>query len=281
MKRFIKLITTSILTLSLVACSNNQATTDNEQPGGKPAVLSIIATANPHEIILNEVAPILLEEYNIKLDITVTDDYYIPNELVSNGEVDVNFFQHVPFFSNEKETNNYAISNILGVHIEPFGFYSKRISNIEDLPDNATIVVSNSVADNGRILSILQKAGILTLNDGVDAITATLNDIKDNPKNLQFVEVKPELLYTAYEEDQGDLVAINGNYAIQGGLKPAQDAVLLEQADQDNPYVNIIVCQEGKENDERIQALVEVLKSDAIKEFIKNNWSDGSVIPAN
>jgi D-methionine transport system substrate-binding protein len=283
MKNIIKKLAAGTVALTLAACSSAStaaASTAAASASAAPEKLTVIATANPHAVILEEAKPILLEKYNIDLEITVTDDYYTPNEAVSNGDADANYFQHVPFFDNEKATNGYKISNVGGVHIEPFGFYSKTIKNIDDLPDNATIVISNSVADNGRILSILQKAGLITIKDGVETINATLSDIQDNPKNLQFKEVKPELLATAYENGEGDLVAINGNYAIQAGLKPSTDAVLLESATQDNPYVNIVVCQEGHENDYKIKSLVEVLQSDEIKNFITTNWSDGSVIPA-
>ncbi|MEG0563091.1 MetQ/NlpA family ABC transporter substrate-binding protein, partial [Anaerorhabdus sp.] len=208
------------------------------------------------------------------------DDYYIFNKALNDGEVDANYFQHVPFFDGEVEANGYKIVNAAGIHIEPFGFYSKTIKTIEEIQDGATIIISNSVADHGRILSILAKAGVITLADGVDAQTATVEDITENTKNLKFQEVKPELLTTVFEQGEGDLVAINGNYAIQAGLNPTKDAVILEQADATNPYVNIVAVQEGRENDPAIKTLIEVLKSDEVKQFILDTYSDGSVIPA-
>ena len=236
---------------------------------------------NTHEVILNEAKPILLEKYNVELDIIETEDYYTPNRAVSDGDADANYFQHVPFFDNEKSENGYAISNVAGIHIEPFGFYSNKYDSLEDLPDGAHIITSNSVADHGRVLEILAKEGLITLADGVTSLTATKEDIIDNPHNYDFsIEVNPEQLTNALEDAQADLVAINGNYAIGAGLKPSEDALLLEQADQDNPYVNIVAVQEGHENDAKIQALVEVLQSDEIRSFIESTWSDGSVIPA-
>lgn len=273
MKRFSKVLIGLGIITCLVGCGATSKSDDS--------TLKVVATANPHAIILEEVKLLLKDKYNITLEVSVVDDYYIPNKSVSDGDADANYFQHVPFFDDEKEKNGYKISNVAGIHIEPFGFYSKTLKNINDLKDGATIIISNSVADNGRILSILEKAGILTLKSGANPISATLNDIDSNPKNIVFKEVKPELLVTAYEQEEGDLVAINGNYAIQAGLQPSKDAVLLEQADQTNPYVNIVACQEGHENDEKIKALVEVLQSEEIKAFIKSTWSDGSVTPAN
>ncbi|MEG1463264.1 MAG: MetQ/NlpA family ABC transporter substrate-binding protein, partial [Anaerorhabdus sp.] len=173
-------------------------------------------------------------------------------------EVDANYFQHLPFFNGEVEANGYKIVNAGGIHIEPFGFYSKTIKSVDELKDGATVIISNSVADHGRILSILEKAGVITLKDGADALNATVEDIVDNPKNLKFQEVKPELLTTVFEQGEGDLVAINGNYAIQAGLNPTKDAVILEQADATNPYVNIVAVKEGNESNPAIKTLIEV-----------------------
>ena len=286
-KKISSVVTSGILALSLAACGSSSsaaataAASTEAAAAAEPQTLSVIATANPHEVILNAAAPILLEKYNIKLDIIETEDYYTPNRAVNDGDADANFFQHVPFFDNEVAENGYDLVNVCGVEIEPFGFYSKKYKSLDELPDGAHIVTSNSVADHGRILSILAKAGLITLKDGVDELTATKEDIVDNPHNYDFsIEVNPEQLTNTLDDDQADLVAINGNYAIAAGLKPSQDALLLEQADSSNPYVNILVTRTDLKDDPRIQALAEVLKSDEIKNFITTTWSDGSVIPA-
>lgn len=291
-KKISSVVTSGILALSLAACGSSssaaataaastEAAAAASTAAAEPQTLSVIATANPHEVILNAAAPILLEKYNIKLDIIETEDYYTPNRAVNDGDADANFFQHVPFFDNEVAENGYDLVNVAGVEIEPFGFYSKKYKSLDELPDGAHIVTSNSVADHGRILSILAKAGLITLKDGVDELTATKEDIVDNPHNYDFsIEVNPEQLTNTLDDDQADLVAINGNYAIAAGLKPSTDALLLEQADSTNPYVNILVARSDLKDDPRIQALAEVLKSDEIKNFITSTWSDGSVIPA-
>ncbi len=270
MKKLVKTLLASLLALSLAACG-----------GGKEdeKTIHVVATLDPHSKVL-EFAKEQLKEDGWDLKITVVDDYYIPNKSVDNGEADANYFQHIPFFDGEVKDNGYKIVNAAGIHIEPFGFYSKSISTLDELKDGDKVVISNSVADHGRILSILAKAGVITLKDGVSALEATTEDIASNPKNLQFYEIKPELLTVAYENKEGALVAINGNYAIQGGLNPTKDAVLLEQADATNPYVNIVACRAGEENSEKIQALVKVLKSDEVKQFILSTYADGSVIPA-
>ena len=207
-------------------------------------------------------------------------DYYIPNRSVNDGEADANYFQHIPFFEAEVKNNGYKLVNVAGVHIEPFGFYSNEIKSIDELKDGSTIVISNSVADHGRILNILAANNLIEIKDGVNAVDATINDIAKNPKNLKFVEVKPELLTLALANNEGSLVAINGNYAIGYGLNPTKDAIILEKGDSSNPYVNILAAREDNAESDKIKALVEVLKSDEIKNFILEHYSDGSVIPA-
>ena len=278
-KKFAAILSSALLALGLAACGSSSGTSASSKSGTEK--LTVIATANPHEIILNQAKPILLEKYNVELEIIETEDYYTPNRAVSDGDADANFFQHVPFFENEKKENGYKIANVAGIHIEPFGFYSKKYKSVSELPDGAHIIMSNSVADHGRVLEILAKEGLITLRDNVDSLSATKNDIVENPHSFDFsIEVNPEQLTNALDDAKADLVAINGNYAIGAGLKPSSDALILEQADQTNPYVNIVAVQEGHENDAKIRALVEVLQSDEIRKFIETNWSDGSVIPA-
>ena len=273
MKKLVKLLLAGLLTLGLGACGNGGSTDADDK------TIHVVATLDPHSKVL-EFAKDILAKDGWDLKITVVDDYYIPNKSVDGGDADANYFQHVPFFKGEVEANGYKLANAAGIHIEPFGFYSQTISTLDELKDGAKVVISNSVADHGRILSILAKANVITLKDGVDALNATTADIVNNPKNLEFVEVKPELLVLSYQNKEGDLVAINGNYAIQGGLNPTEDAVLLEQADATNPYVNIVACREGEENSDKIKALVEVLKSEEVRNFITTTYADGSVIPA-
>ena len=273
MKKLVKLLVAGLLTLGLGACGGK---------GTDDKTITVIATPNPHAQIL-EYAKDILAEDGWELDIMVVEDYYMPNRAINAGEADANYFQHVPFFDGEVKEHGYKIANAAGIHIEPFGFYSKTVTSLDKLPDGAKVILSNSVADHGRILSILEKAGLITLKEGVDAMNATIEDIVDNPKNLDIShenEIDPALLTKAYENNEGDLVAINGNYAIAAGLNPTEDAVLLEQADATNPYVNIVACREGEENSDKIKALVEVLKSEEVRNFITTTYADGSVIPA-
>lgn len=263
-----KLLLALTVLLLVVGCGSKQ-TDDN--------TIRVAATLDPHAKILEYVKP-ALKEQGYDLEITVLDDYYIFNESLNSNEVDANYFQHIPFFNNEIEKNGYEIVNAGGVHIEPFGIYSKTISNVEDIPNEAEIIISNSISDYGRILAMLQDAGLIKLKEGTNIIDATLDDIAENYKNLQFIEIKPELLTIAFENNEGDLVAINGNYAIADGLNPLNDSLILESATSDNPYVNIVAVQKGHENDPKIVALLAALKSDDTKQFITDTYQ-GAVIP--
>lgn len=278
MKKITKLLLVAALALGLTACSSKKGS-ESEGSSTDDNKLVVSATLDPHAKILEEAKTILAEDYDIDLEIKVLDDYYIFNKALDAGEVDANYFQHRPFFDDSVESNGYKIVEAAAIHLEPFGFYSKSISSKDELKEGAKIVISNSVADHGRILAILDDADIIELKDGVDSLNATVADIEENPLNLEFVEIKPELLSTAYENGEGDMVAINGNYALQAGLNPTKDAVILEEADDDNPYINIVAIQEGHEDDEKIKALIEVLKSEKIKNFILETYQ-GSVIPA-
>ena len=271
MKKLFTGIISLLLAITLTACGGSGERDKN--------TLLVAATSKPDGDILTEAKSILKDEYNIDLEIKILDDYYIINKSLNNGDVDANFFQHIPFFENDIEENDYNLVNAGGVHIEPFGFYSKQIKDLKELKKNDVIVISNSVADHGRVLAILEEAGVIELDSKVKVQNATIEDIKSNPLNLQFKEIKPEILTSAYENNEGALVAINGNYAIDAGLNPTKDAIILESADESNPYVNIVACKKGHEKDEKIKALVKVLKSDKIKKFITDTYNDGSVIP--
>lgn len=271
MKKLLTLIISTILILGLASC--NQNSIDDE------STIYVVATAVPHAEILEQARP-LLEDLGYDLDVTVVSDYATPNPAVANGSADANFFQHIPYLDlyNESADDDAQLLNVANIHIEPLGLYSKRYSSLDELPNNATIIISNSTSDHGRFLSVLANEGLITLKDDVDVLTATLEDIETNPKNLSFEQVNPELLFSAYNNDQGDLIFINGNFALSGGLNPLEDALVLESPDN-NPYVNVLAVLEGRENLPKIQALIEVLTSDTIKTFIETEYL-GTVIPA-
>lgn len=277
MKKILGFATTVLLTAALAACgtgSNSSSSDSTTASSGENTKLVVGASVTPHAEILEQAKPLLAEE-GIDLEIQTFDDYILPNKALENGDIDANYFQHIPYLNKQIADNGYDFVNAGAIHIEPMGLYSQRIDDIADLADGATVITSNSESDWGRILTILQDADLITLKDGVDTETATFDDIAENPKNLEFKhDIDPSLLATAYQNDEADLVAINANFAFGIDLNPVDDSVLLE-ADK-SPYVNVIAVRKGDENTDKIKKLVEVLHSDEIKDFVDQEWQ-GSV----
>ena len=276
MKKIFGIATTLLLTAALAACGtgSNSGSSDSSAAEGESTKLVIGASVTPHAEILEQAKPLLAEE-GIDLEIKTFDDYVLPNKALENGDIDANYFQHIPYLNKQIADNGYDFVNAGAIHIEPMGLYSKRISDISELEDGATVLTSTSESDWGRILTILQDADLITLKDGVDTETATFDDIAENPKNLEFKhDVDPSLLATAYQNDEADLIAINANFAFGIDLNPADDSVLLEA--DNSPYVNVIAVRSGDEDSDKIKKLIEVLHSDKIKDFVEEQWQ-GSV----
>ena len=275
-KKIFGIATTLLLTAALAACGTglNSGSSDSSAAEGESTKLVIGASVTPHAEILEQAKPLLAEE-GIDLEIKTFDDYVLPNKALENGDIDANYFQHIPYLNKQIADNGYDFVNAGAIHIEPMGLYSKRISDISELEDGATVLTSTSESDWGRILTILQDADLITLKDGVDTETATFDDIAENPKNLEFKhDVDPSLLATAYQNDEADLIAINANFAFGIDLNPADDSVLLEA--DNSPYVNVIAVRSGDEDSDKIKKLIEVLHSDEIKDFVEEQWQ-GSV----
>ena len=276
MKKIFGIATTLLLTAALAACGtgSNSGSSDSSAAEGESTKLVIGASVTPHAEILEQAKPLLAEE-GIDLEIKTFDDYVLTNKALENGDIDANYFQHIPYLNKQIADNGYDFVNAGAIHIEPMGLYSKRISDISELEDGATVLTSTSESDWGRILTILQDADLITLKDGVDTETATFDDIAENPKNLEFKhDVDPSLLATAYQNDEADLIAINANFAFGIDLNPADDSVLLEA--DNSPYVNVIAVRSGDEDSDKIKKLIEVLHSDEIKDFVEEQWQ-GSV----
>jgi D-methionine transport system substrate-binding protein len=229
------------------------------------------ATANPHAILLNLVKPDLAAQ-GIDLRVIEFADYVVPNTALISGDLDANFFQHIPYLESNAEWSAALIS-AFGVHVEPFGLYSNRITRISELRDGSTIAIPNDPSNGGRALLLLQANGLITLKSGA-GITATPLDIDSNPKNLRFRELEAAQLPRALADV--DAATINGNYALEAGLNPTRDALIIEGAQ--SPYVNIVVIRRGFEQDPRILALEKALCSQKVKDYIAANYSDGSVI---
>ena len=270
MKKVLSFAVISLLVLVLAACGGEK--------GIEEGKLVIGASNVPHAEILEEAKP-LLEEQGIELDIQTYTDYIIPNQALRDKDIDANFFQHEPYLKSQIEENDYDFVSAGGVHIEPIGVYSKEYDSLEELPEGAEILMSNSVADHGRILAMLEEKGLITLKEGVEVTTASVDDIEENPKNLEFnTQFEAAFLPQAYLNGDGDAVLINGNYALGADIDPEKEAIALESG-ENNPYVNLIVVREEDKDNEQIKALIEVLQSDEIKAFIEEEYK-GSVLPA-
>lgn len=280
MKKYLSALVLSGAVLALAACGSDEDAKDSGSTGSGDAkedvTLVVGASAGLHDIILEEAAPILAEE-GIELDIKPYTEYVMPNQDLESGDLDANYFQHVPYLNNQIKDHGYKFVNAGGVHVEPMGIYSSKYKSVEEIPDGATIIISNSVAEQGRILSLLETAGLIKLKEGVDKTAATIDDIAENPKNLVIDgDSNPEILTTYLNNDEGDAVVINANFIIDAGLNPVEDSIALEGSESE--YVNIITVREGDEKREEIQRLVEVLQSDEIADFILEEWG-GDVVP--
>lgn len=257
--------------LTLAACGSEGGSSD-----GDSSTLTVGASNVPHAEILEQVQPILAEQ-GIELNIEAYQDYVLPNQDLDSGDLDANYFQHIPYLESQIAEFGYDFVNAGGIHIEPIGLYSKKYASIDELPEGATILMSNAVPDHGRVLSMLEQAGLITLADGIDKTTATIEDVVENPKNLNFdPNYEAALLVQMYEQEEGDAVLINSNYALDAGLNPIEDSIAIE--DSNSPYVNVIAVNAGDEDNEAIQALVAALQSDEIQNFILEEWG-GSVVP--
>ncbi|WP_223701426.1 MetQ/NlpA family ABC transporter substrate-binding protein [Sutcliffiella deserti] len=271
MKKLLSVAVFSLVVLVLAACGSNEK-------GIGEGKLVIGASNVPHAEILEEAA-LILEEQGIELEIKTFSDYIIPNQALKGKDLDANYFQHQPYLESQIAENDYDFQSAGGVHIEPIGVYSQEFTSLEDLPEGAEILMSNSVADHGRILSMLQEKGLITLKEGVERTTATVDDIEENPKNLQFnTQFEASFLPQAYLNGDGDAVLINGNYALGAEIDPASEAIALESP-ENNPYVNLVVVRSEDVDNEQIQALVKVLQSEEIATFIEEKYQ-GTVIPA-
>ncbi len=297
MKKFLALLLALLLCLSaLTACgsssssssSSDDTTADtdaaddaaedtdaqDEDAVTETVTIRIGATPSPHVEIL-EVAAEILAEQGIILDIVEYNDYVQPNNSVEDGSLDANYFQHITYMNSFNEENGTHLVSVGSIHYEPFGLYAGKVSSLDELTEGAQIAVPNDTTNEARALLLLEQEGLITLSEDA-GINATILDIVDNPLNLQFVELEAAQITSRLADV--DMAVINGNYAIDAGLSVA-DAIAIEDASGTaaTAYANVIAVAEGNETNEAILALVEVLQSEAIAEFIEETYS-GSVV---
>ncbi len=283
MKRRIMTVLTVVLVavlcaFALAGCGSSTpapAASSESSSAETEATITVGATVTPHSEILEQAKPLLAEE-GITLEIVEVQDYVTPNTGVDEGSLDANFFQHQPYLDNFNDENGTDIVSIGSIHYEPFGVYAGKVSSLDELQENAQVAVPNDVTNEARALLLLEQEGILKLKEDA-GINATVNDIVENPLNIEFVEVASEQLVRALEDV--DVAVINGNYAIEGGLKVA-DALAVEsdQGIAAKTYANIIACNADRADDPALLKLVEILQGDEIQKYITDTY-EGAVLP--
>ena len=230
------------------------------------------ATPEPHAALLSLVVDDLAAQ-GITLEIKEFTDYVTPNDAVEYGEIDANYFQHIPYLESFNTEHGYHLVNAGGIHVEPIALYSSKYSSLSDIPNGAVIAIPNDPTNEGRALLLLQSAGLIKLraDAGLEAIPL---DITENPKNFKFSEIEAATLPRVLSDV--DAAVINGNYAIPAGLVATRDGLFVEGAD--SPYVNVIAVKEGNENNPAIKALIEALKSDEVAAFVAEKYKNGEVV---
>lgn len=269
MKKIITFVLLLITVLSASACKSK-------------TIYKVGATPIPHAQILAHVQPIL-EAQGYAFEIVQFTDYVLPNSALASGDIIANYFQHVPYLNAQIAEYGYDFVNVGGVHVEPIGLYSKLYSSIDELPNAIEIIISNSPTDRPRLLGVLEENGLITIDSGVtdqDIIDATVNQLPTlftSSHTITFKEVSAELLFANYDNEEGDAVLINGNYALDNGLNPLEDSLALEGSASE--YVNIVVTTSEHQNDPFILALVAALQSEETQQWIAETYG-GAVVPA-
>ena len=274
MKKLLTILGTALLSTALLAGCGSTASTDSSASANGDTI-TVAASPSPHAEIL-EVAKEVLAEQGINLDIKVFNDYVIPNTATESGEVDANYFQHTPYLNDFNEENGTHLVSVAAIHYEPFGIYAGKTASLDALADGAKVSVPNDTTNEARALLLLEAQSLIKLKDGA-GLKATKLDIVENPKNLDIQEIEAAQLPRTLSDV--DIAVINGNYAIDAGLK-VSDALAVEAQDSEaaKTYANVLVVKDGNQDNENIKALVSALESDKVKEFIEQKY-DGAVVP--
>ncbi len=284
MKKLISAILAGALALSLAACGATASTAPAASSGDAATAeagdlagttIKVAASPTPHAEIL-EVAKELLAEQGIELEIIEFSDYVQPNTATESGEVDANYFQHQQYLDSFNEENGTHLVSVGAIHYEPFGIYPGKSDDLDAIADGAVIAVPNDTSNEARALQLLAAKGIITIREGA-GLTATVNDITENPHNVQIEELEAAQLPRTLADV--DYAVINGNYALEAGFTAGEDALATEDAASEaaQTYANVLVVKEGRENDPAIQALLSALESQQVKDFIEETYN-GAVV---
>lgn len=266
MKKIAALTLALILAFSFAACGDG-----NKAGKADDKIITIAASPTPHAEILAVAAEVLAKD-GYELKIIEYDDYVQPNMVVESGEVFANYFQHIPYLDDFNAQNNTHIVSICGVHIEPLGIYAGKSSDLSAIADGAQIAVPNDTTNEARALLLLEANGIIKLDPEV-GITATKNDVIENPHNVDIVEIEAAQVPNVRQDV--DYAVINANYALAAGLNPVKDSLAIEGSS--SAYVNIVCVKEGSENDPKVQALIKACTSEEVKQFIDQKYEGSAV----
>lgn len=258
----------------LAGCGSDTSASSSASADTEDTIIKVGASPTPHAEILNQVADALAEE-GYTLEVVEYNDYVLPNTALEDGELDANYFQHITYLNDFNAENGTHLTDAAGIHFEPMGIYAGKTTDLSAVADGATIAVPNDATNEARALLLLEQEGLITLKDDA-GLSATVVDIAENPLNLNIQEVEAAQVPRVLNDV--DLAVINGNYALEAGLQVA-DALATEsdQGQAAEAYVNVIAVKDGDQDSEKIQALVNALQSDAVKQFIEDNYN-GSVV---
>ncbi|WP_304017204.1 MetQ/NlpA family ABC transporter substrate-binding protein [Fenollaria timonensis] len=283
MKKIFTLLLALTLLTSLVACNNSTDNTKTSTEAGSETNTET-QTDDDNKIIIGvspvphaEITEALKDEFakeGIEVEVKVFDDYVQPNLALDQGDIDANFFQHIPYLENFSKERGLNLVSLGSVHIEPMGLYSDKIKSLDELKDGDEVLIPNDPSNGRRALLLLEKNGLITLKDDTKE-DITEKDIDQNTKNLKFTPIEAANIPNVYKD--AALAAINTNYALGAGLNPSADAIALE--DKDSPYANIIAVRKGDETKDKFQKLIKVFQSDACKKFIEDTYK-GEIYPA-
>lgn len=283
MKKIFTLLLALTLLTSLVACNKSTDNTKTSTEAGSETSTET-QTDDDNKIIIGvspvphaEITEALKDEFakeGIEVEVKVFDDYVQPNLALDQGDIDANFFQHIPYLENFSKERGLNLVSLGSVHIEPMGLYSDKIKSLDELKDGDEVLIPNDPSNGRRALLLLEKNGLITLKDDTKE-DITEKDIDQNTKNLKFTPIEAANLPNVYKD--AALAAINTNFALGAGLNPSKDAIVLE--DKDSPYANIIAVRKGDETKDKFQKLIKVFQSDACKKFIEDTYK-GEIYPA-
>lgn len=284
MKKIFTLLLALTLLTSLVACNNSTDNTNKNDAETNTETKTEAQTDDDNKIIIGvspvphaEITEALKDEFakeGIEVEVKVFDDYVQPNLALDQGDIDANFFQHIPYLENFSKERGLNLVSLGSVHIEPMGLYSDKIKSLDELKDGDEVLIPSDPSNGRRALLLLEKNGLITLKDDTKE-DITEKDIDQNTKNLKFTPIEAANIPNVYKD--AALAAINTNFALGAGLNPSADALALE--DKDSPYANIIAVRKGDETKDKFQKLIKVFQSDACKKFIEDTYK-GEIYPA-